>query len=98
MSLSDGDIAFAMDLFADLGPVTYRKMFGGLCLYLDGTVFALQASDGRLYLKTKDPAAHFGDVTEQFHNMPYYAIPEDMLDDPAAACAEAQKALAILMA
>ena len=98
MSLSDGDIAFALDLFADLGPLTHRKMFGGMCLYHDGTVFALQSSDGQLYLKTRDPAAHFGQVTDQFHNMPYYAFPEDLLDDPAAACAAARDALSRLTA
>ena len=41
MAVSDGDIAFAVDLFADLGALSTRKMFGGMCLYHDGTVFAL---------------------------------------------------------
>lgn len=93
MSVSDGDIAFAKDLFADLGAVTTRKMFGGICLYQDGTIFALQASDGRLYLKTKDPVDVLGAMTDQFHNMPYYALPDDMLDDPACACKATQKAM-----
>jgi DNA transformation protein len=96
MALSDGDIAFAVDLFAELGAVTKRKMFGGVCLYQDGIVFALQAKDGRIYLKTKDPAAIFGVKTDQFHNMPYYAIPEDILDDPQAACETAKTALMAL--
>ena len=96
MSLGEGDIAFAMDLFADLGALTYRKMFGGLCLYHDGTVFALQSSEGRLYLKTRDPAAIFGETTAQFHSMPYFALPEDLLDDPDRACACARQALADL--
>ncbi len=55
MSISDSDIAFAVDLFGDLGALTTRKMFGGMCLYHDGTVFALVSSDGRIYLKTRDP-------------------------------------------
>ncbi len=96
MSLSDGDIAFALDLFADLGPLTHRKMFGGMCLYQDGTVFALQSSDGRLYLKTRDPASVIGEVTDQFHNMPYYAIPESVLDDQGLACDQARIALEAL--
>ncbi len=96
MSVSDGDIAFAVDLFSDLGALTTRKMFGGMCLYHDGTVFALMSSDGRLYLKTKTPADLFGQTTDQFHNMPYYAVPEDMLDDPQAACVLARTALATL--
>lgn len=96
MSLSDGDIAFAVDLFADVGALTTRKMFGGMCLYHDGTVFALQSSDGRLYLKTKDPIGLFDSQTDQFHNMPYYAVPEDLMDDPDAACAAARTALMAL--
>ena len=96
MSVSDADIAFAVDLFSDLGGLTTRKMFGGICLYLDGTVFALQSSDGRLYLKTKHPVDVLGHQTDQFHNMPYYALPEDMLDDPQAACTAAQAAFIAL--
>ena len=93
MPLGDSDIAFAVDLFSDLGPVTTRKMFGGMCLYHDGTVFALMSSQGRLYLKTRDPVALYGDQTDQFHTMPYHAVPEDVLDDPARACSIAREAL-----
>jgi len=71
-------------------------MFGGICLYQDGTVFALQSSDGQLYLKTKEPDQLFGESTEQFHNMPYYALPDHLLDDPAEACAIARTALIAL--
>ena len=98
MAVSEADIAFATDLFADLGPVTTRKMFGGMCLYLDGTVFALMTSEGQLHLKAKPPlserlAAH---GATQFHNMPYWSIPEAALDDPAEACALARETLQTL--
>ena len=96
MSVDDSDIAFAVDLFSDLGDLTTRKMFGGMCLYAGGTVFALQSSDGRLYLKTRTPDALFGEATDQFHNMPYYALPEGVLDDPVEAVSLAQKALTAL--
>lgn len=96
MSVSEGDIAFAVDLFGDLGALTTRKMFGGMCLYHDGTVFALLSSEGRIYLKTKDPVGILRVRTDQFHNMPYWAIPEDILDDPEAACAATRTALLTL--
>lgn len=96
MSPSTGDIAFAHDLFHELGAVTHRKMFGGMCLYHDGTVFALCASDGQLYLKTNSPEELWGTATQQFHNMPYYALPDHLLDDPQQACAMARQALAAL--
>ena len=96
MSVSDGDIAFAVDLFSDLGAFTTRKMFGGMCLYHQGVVFALMSSDGRLYLKTKSPAKLFGQTTEQFHTMPYWSVPESALDDPQTACALARQVLLVL--
>lgn len=96
MSVSEGDIAFATDLFAPLGAVTSRKMFGGICLYHDGTVFALVSSAGQIYLKTKDPKGLFGEKPDQFHNMPYYALPDALLDTPEEACAAARNALVTL--
>lgn len=51
MAISDSDIAFALELFEGLGPLTTRRMFGGMCLYRDGTVFALMRSDGEVLLK-----------------------------------------------
>lgn len=93
MSIDDSDIAFAVDLFSDVADLTTRKMFGGICLYAGGTVFALQSSDGRLYLKTRDPETVLGAKTDQFHNMPYYALPESALDDPSEAVAMAHRAL-----
>jgi DNA transformation protein len=98
MSLGDADIAFATDLFSDLGQITTRKMFGGMCLYHAGTVFALMSSDGTLYLKAKgDVAARFkSDNAAQFHNMPYWALPLAALDDADEACTLARASLATL--
>ena len=93
MSVSDADIAFATDLFGNLGGLTKRKMFGGMCLYCDGIVFALLSSQGRIYIKTRNPVVLFGEATEQFHTMPYYALPEAALDDPEHACELARNAL-----
>lgn len=88
MAVSDADIAFATDLFSDLGQLTSRKMFGGICLYHAGTVFALVSSEGRIYVKTTpDTAAGLAnEAAEQFHNMPYWSLPENALDQPDTAC------------
>lgn len=95
MAVADADIAFATDLFSDLGAVTSRKMFGGLGLYQDGAIFAVVSSDGRIYVKTiPDTAKELAnDGAEQFHNMPYWSLPESALDDPETACAWATKFL-----
>lgn len=99
MALADADIAFAKDLFSELGNVTTRKMFGGMCLYLDGDVFVLMSSDGQLYLKAQgDTAAQLADDgAAQFHNMPYWSIPDAALDDPGEACTLAMRTFASLM-
>jgi DNA transformation protein and related proteins len=46
-------VQYAVDLFAPLGDVVSRSMFGGHGLYLDGVMFGL-LDDGELYLKTDD--------------------------------------------
>ena len=98
MSIADSDIAFARALFEGLPDLSHRKMFGGICLYSDDTVFALASSDGRLYLKAKGDLDErlAADGAEQFHSMPYWSVPEDVLDDPEAACDLARDTLQTL--
>jgi DNA transformation protein len=107
MSLSDADIAFALELFENLGPLTTRKMMGGLCIYCDGTIFAMVHSDGAILLKG---AGAFKDTLDAAgwrpwtytrkdgapSSMPYWYLPEDVLDEPELACTWARKALAAL--
>lgn len=111
MSLSDSDIAFALELFDGLietyGPLTTRKMMGGLCLYADGVIFAIVHSDGAVLLKG---AGTFKDALTDAgwtpwtstrkdgaaSSMPYWYLPDDVLDDPALACDWARRALAHL--
>lgn len=98
MSVSDADIAFALELFAPLGGLTHRKMFGGICIYRDSAIFALVSSDGQIYLKAQGDAAtslkYAGSA--QFHNMPYWSLPDDRLDDPEAASDLARLTMASL--
>lgn len=98
MSVSDADIAFAVELFDVLGAISTRKMFGGICIYQDGIVFALMSSEGRLYLKATDAVADAlkQDGSEQFHNMPYWSLPEAALEDPEIAQDWAKRTLAAL--
>ena len=50
MAVSDEQIAMVEDLFAAVGPVSTRKMFGGLGIYAEDKIFALMMSDGSLRL------------------------------------------------
>ncbi len=42
------DRDFLIDLFADFGPVTIRRMFSGFGISADGVNFALALRGGRL--------------------------------------------------
>jgi DNA transformation protein len=104
MALGQGDIAFALDLFDGLGTLTTRRMFGGLCLYCDGTVFAILRSDGALLIKA---AGAFRDRVEAegweqwtytrktgtASAMPYWHLPDTVRDTPEDAQAIARAAL-----
>ncbi|NNE52542.1 MAG: TfoX/Sxy family protein [Sulfitobacter sp.] len=106
MSLEAGDIAFARELFSDLPDLTSRRMFGGLSLYSEGTIFALMLSDGKLMIKAQSGA--FADrlaalgcerwvytrKNGALSSMPYWSLPDAALDDPGYACELARDALA----
>lgn len=98
MAVADADIALATDLFSDIGNISTRKMFGGICLYLDGVVFALMTRDAQLFLKAKgDVATRLAeDGASRFHNMPYWSLPLSALDDPSEACTLARRTIASL--
>lgn len=103
MSVTNADIAFALELFAPLGEITHRRMMGGLAIYHAGQIFASLDSEGRIYLKAKgDFAAEMAaEGAEQFvagpgKTMGYWTVPEAALDDPDTACTWAKRALSAL--
>lgn len=80
------------ELFAGIGPVTIRRMFGGQGIYRDGVMFGLVAR-GDLYLKadaTSSPAFVAAGSTpftytrgeERSATLPYWRPPLDAFDDP----------------
>lgn len=110
MSLSNADIAFAKDLFSDLPDLSTRRMFGGLGIYSGETIFALMRSDTQILLKAPpgpfaDKMAAMGSEIWSYtrkngisSTMPYWTLPNTALDDPQAATALAQEAIAALLA
>ena len=104
MSVSDDDIAHALELFEGLGTLTTRKMMGGLCLYCDGTIFAIIHPHGGLMLKGqgafKEELIAMGCAPWTYERkdgtpttMPYWHMPESALDDPDEARDLARQAL-----
>jgi DNA transformation protein len=105
VAVSPATRAFALELFDGLGGLSARAMMGGLTLYADGQVFAIVTGDERIYLKAVGPLAEAlaAEGAEQFAytrkdgvtaRMGYWSLPDPALDDPAAACAWACRALA----
>ena len=100
---------FVRELFAGLGPVQVKRMFGGAGGYADGVMFLLIADDA-IYLKADDAlkaelkAEGCGPFVWEPQNGPrkgeqvkmsYWRLPEAALDDPELAAAWGAKALAV---
>ncbi|WP_299206423.1 TfoX/Sxy family protein [uncultured Tateyamaria sp.] len=107
MAVSAEEIDHALDLFSGLGPLSTRKMFGGLSIYCDGIIFAILMSDGRLLLKGQ------GKMQDRFEamgldrwdykrkdgsdtHMPYWFLPDSAQDDADEATDLAREALTYL--
>jgi DNA transformation protein and related proteins len=90
------------DLFAPLGPVRVRRMFGGQGVYRGELMFALEAS-GELYLKADaetvplfEAAGSRPFVYEKegrTARMSYWLLPDGAADDPEEASRWARSAL-----
>lgn len=99
---------FLEDLFAPLGGVAFRRMFGGYGIYRDGVMFALVTADV-LYLKADAETVPVferegcGPFVYEARGRPvtmsYWRLPERLHDEPEefrdwalAACAAAARA------
>jgi DNA transformation protein len=93
-----------VELFSAFGPVDVRRMFGGLGIYADGTMFALVV-DGTIYLKAGDGnrAMFEREALEPFSYsrgskaqviMSYRRMPDRLYDDPEELAQWARAALA----
>jgi len=96
---------FIRDLFAEFGPVEVRRMFSGAGVFADGLMVALIVRDV-IYLKSDDAGAErfASEGCEQFGYirkggkrtaLPYWRIPDRLLDDPAELAEWARAALAV---
>jgi DNA transformation protein len=92
------------DLFAPLGAIDLKRMFGGHGIYAEGRIFAIEA-DGEIFLKcdAENRAAFealgmrpftYEKGAGQQAVMSYRALPEDAYDDPALLIRLARLAIA----
>jgi DNA transformation protein len=98
------DRDFLIDLFADFGPVTIRRMFSGFGISADGTNFAL-ALRGGLYLRADGETIprfeaegsrpfQYQTRTNTVTVASYWQLPERLYDDPEELTGWARAALA----
>ena len=104
MAVTDAYLQYVLEQLAGLGPVTPRRMFGGVGLYHEERFFGLIAGD-TLYFKAND--SNRGDYEARgmsrfrpypdkpYWSMTYYEVPADTLEDADECMAWARKSVAI---
>lgn len=100
---------FVEELFAPLGPVRVKRMFGGAGVFADDVMFALLADD-MIYLKVdpelrdalaaegSEPFIYEKPSTGQRVDMGYLSLPSAAMDDPEAASGWGRRALSVALA
>jgi DNA transformation protein len=98
------DRDFLIDLFADFGPVTIRKMFSGFGISADGTNFALALRAGLFFRADEQTIPQFeaeGSKPFQYQTRTktvtvnsYWELPARLFDDSEALSDWARAALA----
>ena len=70
----------------EVGGVSSRKMFGGFGVFHDGTMFCIVDSGGRIFFRAgASNQKLFEEADSERHGkMPYYSVPETVLDDQRA--------------
>lgn len=89
MPASDQFAAYVVDQLSRAGSITSRKMFGGVGIYIDGVFCAIVGSSNRFYLRVGDSNVddYQREGMEKFSGrkgssgMPYYEVPEHVLED-----------------
>ena len=104
MAVSPTFRTFIVDQLARVVPrLRARSMFGGVGIYAGDLFFALIADD-TLYFKVDDSnradfeardMGPFRPYGEDGEVMQYYAVPEDLLEDPEALRPWAERAIAV---
>jgi DNA transformation protein len=109
MPVTDSFVEFVLEQLDPIGPITPKRMFGGVGLYAGDLFFALVAGDV-LYLKGDDatrgareaagarPFQPYPDRPRGKGTMQYYSVPAAILEDGDALLTWAKQATAIARA
>jgi len=112
MAAADGFHEYVKELFAGLGPIQIKRMFGGAGGYAHGVMFLLLADD-TIHIKVDDAlkaelreegsgpfewTPQNGPRAGETIDLGYWRLPDSALDDPDEAAIWGRKALAIARA
>ena len=109
MPVTDSFVEFVLEQLDAVGPITPKRMFGGVGLYAGDLFFALVAGDV-LYLKGDDatrgareaagarPFQPYPDRPRGKGTMQYYSVPAAILEDSDELIAWAKQSIAIARA
>lgn len=104
MALTPEYREYILDLFAGIGPVQVKRMFGGAGIYLDDACFAIVLGGDAILMRGDDALGvdyeAAGSDRWVYENekrgpvvMPYWSLPDSAQDDPDEACAWARRSL-----
>jgi DNA transformation protein and related proteins len=103
LSVSEEFLDYLRDQLGSLGEVTLKRMFGGAGVFLNGKVFGI-ISDDTLYFKVDDynrvlyekaGAQQFKPFPHKEMLMPYYRVPDCVLEDAEDLCLWAHSSIEI---
>ena len=107
MAVSNDYLQYVLEQLSALGPVTSRRMFGGVGLYHEERIFGFIAGD-TLYFKANDSnrddyeargMGRFRPYADKPQlSMTYYEVPADTLEDADECARWARKSAAIAAA
>ena len=106
MSVSPGFAAFVAEQLERCGPISTKRMFGGVGIYSEDVFFAI-IDDDVLYLKTDDSnrgdferagCGPFGPAGDGGETMMYYSVPVAVLEDADELAVWGRKAIAVAIA
>lgn len=85
--------------WAPLGDVTSKRMFGGVGIFCDGTMFTIVDKLGTVFLRSDASTdGLFEAVGSHKHGMPYWLVPEDVMANPDELLVWAKRAVAVAVA
>lgn len=99
MATSQEYAQYILDQLSESGSIKHRKMFGGVGVYVDDVFCAIISSSNAFFLRVGP-----GNIDDfigagmckfpggKGAGMPYYEVPEDILEDPEALSVWAGKA------